>query len=87
MSQIPPRAHLDTVLRNLSRHLGHPRKTKGWLHFYRRHESSLFTTGLPRDPPTQPQPPPARGSTPTDGAVKGLLRLGNIVPHGGLAGA
>ena len=44
----------------------------GWLHFYRRHESSLFTTGLPRDPPTQPQPPPARGQHPYRWCCEGL---------------
>eukprot|EP00964_Phaeocystis_antarctica_P068956 scaffold41815_cov59-Phaeocystis_antarctica.AAC.3 len=37
---------------------------RGWLHFYPRQDSSLFTTGLPRDPPTQPQPPPAREQHP-----------------------
>ena len=40
------------------------RPTGGWLHFYKRRECSLFTTGLPRDPPTQPQPPPAREQHP-----------------------
>eukprot|EP00964_Phaeocystis_antarctica_P071011 scaffold43264_cov41-Phaeocystis_antarctica.AAC.1 len=53
-----------------------------------RRDRSPFTTGLPRDPPTQPQPPPARGQHPYRWCcVKGLLWLGYIGPHGGPAGA
>ena len=61
----------------------------GWLHFYPRQDSSLFTTGLPRDPPTQPQPPPAREQHPCRWWGEGLKVpwLGYIGPHGGLAGA
>ena len=43
--------------------------------------------GFPATPPRNHNRPQLGGSTPTDGAVKGLLRLGNIGPHGGLAGA
>ena len=43
--------------------------------------------GFPATPPRNHNHPQLGGSTPTDGAVKGLLRLGYIGPHGGLAGA
>jgi len=43
--------------------------------------------GFPTTPPRNHNRPQLGGSTPTDGAVEGLLRLGNIGPHGGLAGA
>ena len=43
--------------------------------------------GFPATPPRNHNRPQLGGSTPTDGAVKGLLRLGYIGPHGGLAGA
>ena len=43
--------------------------------------------GFPATHPLNHNHPQLGGSTPTDGAVKGLLRLGNIGPHGGLAGA
>ena len=43
--------------------------------------------GFPATPPRSHNHPQLGGITPTDGAVKGLLRLGYIGPHGGLAGA
>ena len=43
--------------------------------------------GFPATPPLNHNPPQLGGSTPADGSVKGLLWLGYIGPHGGLAGA
>ena len=43
--------------------------------------------GVPATPPRNLNHPQLGGSTPADSAVKGLLRLGYIGPHGGLAGA
>eukprot|EP00964_Phaeocystis_antarctica_P034020 scaffold19344_cov24-Phaeocystis_antarctica.AAC.1 len=60
----------------------------GWLHFYLGRDSSLFTTGLPRDPPTRPQPPPARGQHPCRWCCEGLALARLYRPsRGGLAGA
>ena len=59
----------------------------GWLHFYKRRDSSLLLPGFPVTPPRNHNHPQLGGSTPADGAVKGLLWLGYIGPHGGLAGA
>ena len=41
--------------------------------------------GFPATPPRNHNHPQLGGVTPTDGVVKGLLQLGFIGPHGGLA--
>ena len=43
--------------------------------------------GFPATPPRNHKHPQLGGSSPADGAVKGLLWLGYIGPHGGLVGA
>ena len=43
--------------------------------------------GFPASPPRNHNHPQLGGTTPADGAVKGLLWLGYIGRHGGLVGA
>ena len=53
--------------------------SKGIVHF--------LLPGFPATPPRNHNHPQLGVSTPADGAVKDLLQLGYIGPHGGLVGA